>query len=167
MIHISRLSTVAKSHQTSVTVPELAAGIPAHARTSLNSVHITRDGRPHFPVSGEFHYSRVPREHWRRRLRAMRNGGLNTVASYVFWIHHQPDADRGPSFSGNLNLRAFVRECAMAGLDFVLRVGPWNHGEVRNGGSPIGYRTRLSPTARTIRPTWNWCDRGSRRSPQN
>ena len=117
------------------TVPAMAARDGDH-RIGLTSRYLTRKGEPWFPVSGEFHFTRVPRGAWRRRLRAMRNGGVNTVASYVFWNHHQPDRETPPSFEGARDIGAFVDLCAEIGLEVVLRIGPWCHGEARNGGFP-------------------------------
>ncbi|WP_459645363.1 beta-galactosidase [Kineococcus sp. NUM-3379] len=116
-------------------------------RVSLTNRYVERDGRPVIPVSGEIHYSRVPRSRWRRRLEAMRAGGITVVSTYVVWIHHVEQ--RGvPLFEGNLDVGAFLDECAATGLDVVLRIGPWCHGEVRNGGfpdwvqqAPVAHRT--------------------------
>lgn len=108
----------------------------ADHRIGLTSRYLTRKGEPWFPVSGELHFTRVPRESWRRRLRAMRNGGVNTVATYLFWNHYQPERDAPPSFEGDRDISAFVDLCAETGLEVVLRIGPWCHGEVRNGGFP-------------------------------
>lgn len=107
-----------------------------HTRIGLTSRYLERNGVPYIPVSGEFHFSRVPRRDWARRLRAMRAGGITTVASYVFWIHHQPHREVSPDFAGHLDLAAFIELCAAHDLDVVLRIGPWCHGEVRNGGFP-------------------------------
>ncbi len=41
-----------------------------------------------------------------------------------------------PRFDGNLDVAGFVRLCGDVGLEVVLRIGPWAHGEVRNGGFP-------------------------------
>jgi len=96
---------------------------------------LLRDGRPWLPVSGELHYSRVPRERWVDRLRLMRAGGVSVVSTYVPWIHHEPV--RGEArFDGGLDLAAFVDAVRSERLELVLRVGPWIHGEVRNGGFP-------------------------------
>ncbi|GAA2149183.1 beta-galactosidase [Glycomyces algeriensis] len=116
--------------------PAVSPMAPSDHRIGLTSQYLTRKGEPWFPVSGELHYSRVPREAWRRRLRAMRNGGVNTVATYVFWNHHQPEREAPPSFEGGRDISAFVDLCAETGLEVVLRIGPWCHGEVRNGGFP-------------------------------
>lgn len=102
---------------------------------ALTSRALLRDGVPVIPVSGELHYSRVPRDRWRQRLRQMRAGGVTVVATYVFWLHHVEH--RGaPRFDGNLDVAAFADLCAAEGLDLVLRIGPWCHGETRNGGFP-------------------------------
>lgn len=97
---------------------------------------LLRDGAPWFPVTGEMHYSRMPRQRWREALELMRAGGITAVATYVFWIHHQPSRDEAPSFEGRLDVAAFIELAAEVGLDVVLRIGPWCHGEVRNGGHP-------------------------------
>ncbi|RSM59812.1 hypothetical protein DMB66_26550 [Actinoplanes sp. ATCC 53533] len=102
---------------------------------SLTSRFLRRDGQPWIPVSGELHYSRVPRDRWEERLRLMRSGGITVVSSYVPWIHHV--AHRGaPIFDGNRDLAAFVDLCRATGLEVVLRIGPWVHAEIRNGGFP-------------------------------
>lgn len=101
----------------------------------VNNRYLTRDGRPWLPVSGEFHYSRYPRRRWRRALLTMRAGGITAAASYVIWIHHEQV--RGQRhFDGNLDVRHFAELCAEAGLDLVVRIGPWVHAETRNGGLP-------------------------------
>ncbi|MFK4760117.1 beta-galactosidase [Microbacterium sp. ZW T5_45] len=121
--------------------------VDRHDRVSLTNRYVELAGRPVIPVSGEMHFSRVPRAEWDERLRLMRSGGVTVVATYLIWIHHEPERGR-PSFDGNLDVAAFVRCAAAAGLDVVLRVGPWCHGEVRNGGfpdwvqqAPVAHRT--------------------------
>ncbi len=96
---------------------------------------ITRGGRPWFPVSGEFHYSRYPHGQWGEELLKMKAGGVTAVASYVIWIHHEEVEDR-VRFDGDRDLRRFAGLCARHGLDFIPRIGPWSHAEVRNGGLP-------------------------------
>ena len=111
--------------------PRLADGPPIR----LTNRKVLQRGCAAIPVTGEMHFSRVPRDRWRRRLRQMKSGGVTAVASYVIWIHHQPAEDR-IDFSGNRDVRAFVTLCEEVGLGVVLRIGPWVHGEVRNGGLP-------------------------------
>ncbi|GIE94479.1 galactose-1-phosphate uridylyltransferase [Paractinoplanes rishiriensis] len=113
----------------------------------LTSRYLIRDGVPVIPVSGEIHYSRVPRARWRQRLRQMRAGGITVAATYVFWLHHVERRGE-PRFDGNLDVAAFVDLAVAEGLDVVLRIGPWCHGETRNGGfpdwvqqAPVAHRT--------------------------
>ena len=108
---------------------EAARGITVTDRAVL------RDGVGWVPVSGELHYSRLPRARWRERLRQLRADGVTVASTYVFWLHHSPA--RGVArFDGNLDVGAFVDLCAEEGLDLALRIGPWVHGEARNGGFP-------------------------------
>ncbi|ACZ21361.1 beta-galactosidase [Sanguibacter keddieii DSM 10542] len=120
--------------------PERAASMP-DARDGATTITVTdrclsRDGVPWVPVTGEMHYSRVPRHRWAETLRLMRAGGITVVATYLPWIHHQPERGTAPRFDDGLDVAELVRLAAAEGLDVVLRVGPWCHGEVRNGGLP-------------------------------
>ncbi|WP_328875637.1 beta-galactosidase [Streptomyces sp. NBC_00287] len=101
----------------------------------VTSRWFTRGGRPWFPVSGEFHYSRYPLGSWEEELLKMKAGGVSAVASYVIWIHHEEIEGR-VRFDGDRDLRRFAELCARHGLDFIPRIGPWCHAEVRNGGLP-------------------------------
>ncbi|QIK72786.1 hypothetical protein G7070_11525 [Propioniciclava coleopterorum] len=104
-------------------------------RIAVTATHLERGGRPWFPVSGEVHYARLPRHRWDEVLAHARAGGLNAVACYVFWQAHEPEPGRF-RWEGNLDLRAFVERAAAHGLDVVVRLGPWAHGEARLGGFP-------------------------------
>ncbi|MBW8736645.1 MAG: beta-galactosidase [Streptomyces turgidiscabies] len=101
----------------------------------VTSRWFTRGGRPWFPVSGEFHYSRYPAGEWEEELLKMKAAGVTAVASYLIWIHHEETEGR-VRFDGNLDLRRFAELCARHGLDFIPRIGPWSHAEVRGGGLP-------------------------------
>lgn len=96
---------------------------------------LTCDGSAFLPMMGEFHYSRYPSRHWERELRKMRAGGISIVASYVIWIHHEEEEGK-ISFEGDLNLHRFTQLAGIAGLKVFIRIGPWVHAEVRNGGFP-------------------------------
>lgn len=102
---------------------------------TVNARHLTRGGRPWLPVSGEFHFSRYPAAEWRDELLKMRAGGITVVSTYLFWIMHQERRDEF-RWSGDLDLRRFVTLCGELGLAVVVRIGPWTHGECRNGGFP-------------------------------
>lgn len=138
--------------------PDMANRIDARPGLGLTTRYLERDGRPWIPVSGELHYSRVPRVRWRERLHLMRSGGIDVVASYLLWIHHEPA--RGQArFDGGLDAAAFVRLCQQLGLEVVLRIGPWCHAEARNGGfpdwvqaAPVRHRTDDPAYLELVRP---------------
>lgn len=101
----------------------------------VTSRYLVRNGEPWIPVAGEMHYARLPARCWEEELLKMKAGGVTVVSSYVFWNYHE--AEEGVfCFDGNLDLRRFVRTVAGCGLSMILRIGPWIHGEVRNGGFP-------------------------------
>jgi len=109
---------------------------PAAGRTlQVTSRYLELDGQPWLPVMGEFHYSRYPRAEWAAELRKMRAGGVDIVASYVFWNHHETLEGRF-DWSGQRDLRHFAQLAQQAGLHFYLRPGPWVHAEARYGGFP-------------------------------
>ncbi|MCL1854093.1 MAG: beta-galactosidase [Clostridia bacterium] len=101
----------------------------------FDSLGLLAEGQPVFGVCGEIHFTRLAPECWEEALYKAKAGGVNIVSAYVFWIHHEEE--RGIlNFSGRRNLRRFVELCGKQGLYVILRVGPFCHGEVRNGGLP-------------------------------
>jgi len=56
---------------------------------TYDNVSILKDNKRIFPIMGEIHYSRVPRNEWKERLLKMKAGGITIVSSYVIWIHHE------------------------------------------------------------------------------
>ena len=102
---------------------------------SYNSEYLTCNARPILPIMGEFHFSRYPEGEWKTALKNMQQGGVDIVATYVFWIHHE-EVEGEWDFSGRRNLKAFLKCCQETGMKVWLRIGPWAHGECRNGGFP-------------------------------
>jgi len=101
----------------------------------VNARYLTRNGAPWLPVMGELHYSRTPESQWLAELQKMKAAGIDIVSSYVMWNHHEEVAGKF-DWKNERNLRRFVQLAAQAGLDVVVRVGPWAHAEVRYGGVP-------------------------------
>ncbi|MGC9969013.1 MAG: beta-galactosidase [Bryobacteraceae bacterium] len=101
----------------------------------LNGRHFLKDGKPWFPIMGELHFSRYPRQYWEEALLKMKAGGVGTVATYVFWIHHE-EVEGQWDWADGKSLRDFLQLCARHGLKAFVRIGPWAHGEARNGGFP-------------------------------
>lgn len=90
----------------------------------------------------------------------MRAGGLDSIAVYVFWIHHE-EARGTFDFSGRRNVSHFVRQAHELGLRVLLRIGPWCHGEVRNGGHPDWVlQPRTCGAPRSSDPAYLECVRG-------
>ncbi len=102
---------------------------------TIDSDSLMLNGKPWTPVMGEFHFSRVPADEWREELLKMKAGGIDIVSTYVFWIHHE-EIEGQFDWSGCRDLRRFVQTCQDVGLKVFVRCGPWDHGEVRNGGFP-------------------------------
>ena len=93
------------------------------------------DGHRVCPVMGEIHYSRVPADEWQREVRKMREGGVTIIATYVFWSHIE-EQEGIFRWDGQRDLRRFLEVCKQEQMPVVLRLGPFCHGEVRNGGIP-------------------------------
>ncbi|WKL57015.1 beta-galactosidase [Asticcacaulis sp. ZE23SCel15] len=102
---------------------------------SVNNQYLMIGGKPVVPVMGEFHYSRFPRAYWEEQLLKMKSAGVNVIATYVIWQHHEEQAGQS-DWDGDLDLRAFIELCHKHGLYAYLRPGPWVHAEVRFGGIP-------------------------------
>lgn len=108
---------------------------PAGERIEVTSLYFTRNDKPWIAVMGEFHFSRYDRNYWHEELCKMKAGGITVVSTYVFWIYHE-EIEGVFDFSGDNDLRAFILACKEVGLEVVIRIGPWAHGECRNGGYP-------------------------------
>ena len=94
-----------------------------------------RDGKPWIPVMGEFHFTRYPEPYWEEEILKMKASGVDVISTYIFWIHHE-EVEGQFDWSGQRNLRKFAELCARHGMLLYPRIGPWAHGEVRNGGLP-------------------------------
>ena len=93
------------------------------------------DGKRVVPAMGEVHYSRIPADEWEAEVKKMKEGGVTIIATYVFWNHIE-EQEGIFRWDGQRNLRRFIEICQQEGLPVVLRLGPFCHGEVRNGGIP-------------------------------
>ena len=102
---------------------------------AVSNRYLMRDGKPFVYRMGEMHFSRVPAKDWETELKKMKAGGIEIVASYLFWIHHE-ESEGEYCFLENCDLRRFLITCKKVGMPFFLRLGPWAHGEARNGGFP-------------------------------
>ncbi len=102
---------------------------------SVNSHYIEVNGKPLIPVIGEFHYSRYPSQYWEESILKMKAGGLNVIATYIFWnIHERKEGEF--DWTGNLDLKKFISLCKKHNIYAIIRIGPFGHGEMRNGALP-------------------------------
>jgi beta-galactosidase len=119
----------------------LAADTPAQVTKTIPHTFTVRgqnflmDGKPYQIISGEMHYTRIPREYWRDRLRKARAMGLNTITTYAFWNVHEPRPGVY-DFSGQNDLAEYIREAQQEGLYVLLRPGPYVCAEWELGGYP-------------------------------
>ena len=93
------------------------------------------DGKPFVVKAAELHYPRIPRPYWDNRIKLCKALGMNTVCLYVFWNAHEPQPDQF-DFTGQNDLREFVRLCQANGMKVILRPGPYVCAEWEMGGLP-------------------------------
>lgn len=108
---------------------------PKGRRAGFTNYYMEFDGKPYFAASGELHFSRIEEQFWEDEIIKMKMGGLTMISTYLFWIHHEEEKGKF-DWSGNKNLRKFVTLCGRHEIFVLLRVGPFSHGECRNGGLP-------------------------------
>ncbi len=108
---------------------------PDGQELTINNYYMEMNENPFMGISGECHYSRVHENQWEDTILKMKMGGINIISTYVFWIHHE-EVEGNFRFDGNLNVRKFLELCQKHGMYVILRIGPFDHGEVRNGGIP-------------------------------
>lgn len=113
----------------------LGGSNPAGNKISFNSFYMNIDGKPFIPIMGEFHYSRFHHKYWEEQILKMKSGGINTIATYVFWNIHETDEGIF-DWSDDKDLRKFLLLCQKHDMYTVVRIGPFCHGEIRNGGLP-------------------------------
>lgn len=104
-------------------------------RVTANRKNFLIDGKPFQIISGEMHYSRIPRKYWRDRLKKARAMGLNTISTYVFWNVQEPHPGVY-DFNGNHDVAAFIHIAQEEGLYVILRPGPYVCAEWDLGGLP-------------------------------
>lgn len=102
---------------------------------SVNNRYLSINGVPQIPVMGELQFSRMSKDRWADEILKMKAGGVNIIATYLFWNHHE-EIEGQFDWSGNKDLRSFIKLCGELGVYAYPRIGPWSHGEARNGGTP-------------------------------
>lgn len=115
--------------------PHFKGVSPEGETIEFTNYYMKKNGKPFIGITGEFHFSRYDWKKWEDELIKIKMGGINILPTYIFWNHHEEI--RGQfDWKGSKNLRLFVELCQKVGLYVIIRVGPFDHGEVRNGGFP-------------------------------
>lgn len=114
------------------TAQAYASNVP---EVKWDSKSLIINGQRVVPVMGEVHFSRIPAEEWKEEVKKMKLGGVTIIATYVFWNHIE-EQEGVFNWSGQRDLRRFIEICKEEQLPVILRIGPFCHGEVRNGGIP-------------------------------
>ena len=58
-------------------------------KLEIMNYYLQMDGTPYFAICGEAHFSRMNEVLWEDEIIKMKMGGLNIIATYIFWIHHE------------------------------------------------------------------------------
>lgn len=93
------------------------------------------NGEPFVIKAAELHYPRIPRPYWDHRIKQCKALGMNAVCLYVFWNAHEPSQDNF-DFTGQNDLREFVKLCEANDMKVILRPGPYVCAEWEMGGLP-------------------------------
>ena len=107
------------------------------ASLGYDDLSLKVDGRRTFLISGEFHYFRVPKAEWRRRLRLLKDVGGTCVATYIPWCIHEPE--EGKILFGDRperDLDAFLKLVKEEGMMAIVRPGPYQYSELVYAGLP-------------------------------
>ncbi|WP_427018830.1 glycoside hydrolase family 35 protein [Pseudarthrobacter sp. P1] len=138
-------------------------GESAGSVLSIHGGQLRRHGEPHRILAGAIHYFRVHPDQWEDRIARLVAIGANTLDTYVAWNFHQPRQDTAPSFDGWRDLARFITLAGDAGLDVIVRPGPYICAEWDNAGFPAwatstpGVALRSSDPAFTA-PIEAWFD---------
>lgn len=101
----------------------------------FTNCYMTKNGNPFFGISGEIHFCRVRENEWEDSIVKAKMGGINMLTTYVFWNVHE-EIKGEFRFDGCRNVRRFLELCRKHGMMVIVRIGPFAHGEMRNGGLP-------------------------------
>jgi hypothetical protein len=128
---------------------------PKGSELNLNCRYMSRGSSPILPVMGEVHYSRVDRNEWESTILKMKACGVNIVAFYVIWNHHE-EIESQFEWTGNKDLRNFIQLIKKHGMMAYPRIGPWAHGEVRHGGTPDWIMKKTIMEDRSNHPVYQY-----------
>ena len=118
-----------------VTMSAAADTTPVKGKFEAGKGTFLLNGNPYVVKAAELHYPRIPREYWDHRIKMVKALGMNTVCLYVFWNAHEPKPDQF-DFTGQNDLREFIKLCQANDMKVILRPGPYVCAEWEMGGLP-------------------------------
>lgn len=137
MVQIRRLKTYQK--KMCIISALLCLFVLVSSSVTTDSRSIVVDGKRELLLAGSIHYPRSTPEMWEGLFAKTKAAGLNAVDTYVFWDIHEPERGKY-DFTGNKNLRLFLKKAQDAGLYVILRIGPYVCAEWNFGGLPAWLR---------------------------
>lgn len=116
------------------------------------------DGQPRLLIAGSIHYPRSTPQMWDQLMKKAKNGGINTIDTYVFWNIHEPVKRQYDFVTDRANLPLFLQLARENDLYVMLRIGPYICAEWNYGGFPqwlrhepgIVFRTYNEPFMREM-----------------
>ena len=117
------------------TLNHLQGTNPVGEHISFTNHYMKKNDKPFFGICGEFHFSRYNWHKWEDEIIKMKMAGINIIPTYIIWNHHEEIKGQF-RWNGNFNIRYFIQLCQKHDVNVILRVGPFVHGEARNGGLP-------------------------------
>ena len=108
--------------------------------TAQNKVQADRygiriDGEYKVLLCSSLFYFRIPRSRWQERIDALLRSGYNAADVYFPWNFHEREEGKF-DFSGERDVRAFLKMCAESGLYVIARFGPYICSEWTGGALP-------------------------------
>lgn len=94
------------------------------------------NGHRELIISAAIHYPRSVPAMWPGLVQKAKEGGVNTIESYVFWNGHELSPGKY-YFGGRFNLVKFIKIIQQAGMYMILRIGPFVAAEYNYGGVPV------------------------------
>ncbi|MBO5312626.1 MAG: beta-galactosidase [Clostridia bacterium] len=112
-----------------------------------------KDGEEIKIISGAVHYFRNMKDTWRDIFKKMKAMGLNCVETYCAWNMHEKKVGEF-DFTGNLDIRSFIKTAQEEGLMAIVRPGPYICAEWEFGGLPWWLQTMDDMEIRCSNPVY-------------
>jgi len=126
---------------------------PAMPNVTYDGRSFMLDGRRVWLVGGSVPMGRIARDQWADRIHAAKLAGLNMIETPVFWSRHEPRAGK-LDFTGENDLRHFVKLVHAAGMYCVVRLGPFVGSGWDLGGLPSWLLDNPNTSLRRTNPTF-------------